>query len=103
MLLSKSRTWVDIDLKKLQHNTKVIKKLINKTKIMAVVKADAYGHGAIEVAKVLQDEMNIDYFCVSSIDEAVEIRENGIYEPILILGYTPPVHFHFLIDRKSVV
>lgn len=100
MLVSKSRTWVEIDLSKLKHNTKVVQNLIGNTKIMAVVKADAYGHGDIEIAKVLQEEMKIDYFCVSSIDEAITIRNAGISRRILILGYTPPMHFHYILEHS---
>lgn len=102
MLESKSRTWLEIDLNKLKKNTKIIADLIGETKIMAVVKANAYGHGDIQIAKVLQDEMNIDFFCVSSIDEALVLRENGIHESILILGYTPPMHFHYLHEQDII-
>lgn len=96
MLQSKSRTWVEIDLNRVKHNTQIINQLIGKTKIMAVVKANAYGHGDVEIAKVLQDDMKIDFFAVSSVDEAVRLREHGINQDILILGYTPSEHFHFL-------
>lgn len=96
MLQSKSRTWLEIDLDKVLHNTKVVDALIGKTKIMAVVKAEAYGHGASVVAKLLQEEANIDFFAVSSIDEAIQLREANITQNILILGYTPEEHFHYL-------
>ena len=56
---------------------------------MAIIKADAYGHGAIQVSRVLQ-ENGADYLAVSSIDEAMELRLGGITMPILILGHTPP-------------
>ncbi len=96
MLNAKSRTWVEIDLQKLKHNTKIVNERIGNTKIMAVVKADMYGHGDTVIANTLQNEMNIDYFCVSSVDEAISLRENGIRAQILILGYTPTEHFHYL-------
>ena len=54
---------------------------------MAVVKADAYGHGAVQVARLLQDKCA--FFCVSSILEAMELRQAGLSTPILILGHTP--------------
>lgn len=98
MLQSKSRTWVEIDLQKVIHNTKIIDQLIGDTKIMAVVKANCYGHGDIEVARLLQDKLNIDFFAVSSIDEAIHLRKNGINQNILILGYTPQEHFHYLYE-----
>ena len=62
---------------------------------MAVVKADAYGHGSIRVASYIEDK--IDYFAVASIDEAIELRNGGIKKPILILSYTSPVLYDELI------
>lgn len=58
------------------------------TKICCVIKADGYGHGAVELAK-LYSELKCDYFAVSNLDEALELRDADIKEPILILGYTP--------------
>lgn len=71
------------------NNYHAIKNQIGEdTKICCVVKADGYGHGAVELAK-LYSELRADYFAVSNLDEALELREAGITEPILILGYTP--------------
>lgn len=96
MLMSNSRCWAEIDLSKIQHNVKEIRKMIpSSTKIMAIVKANAYGHGDIEVAKELQKQ-GVDFFGVSSVDEAIVLRHAGIRENILILGYTPLEHFHYL-------
>lgn len=100
MLQSKSRTWLEIDLAKIRHNTRVVDQLIGDTKIMAVVKANAYGHGDIIIAKMLQEEMNISFFAVSSVDEALDLRTAGITGDILILGYTPEEHFHYLVEKK---
>ena len=85
MLQSKSRTWVEVDLDKVLHNTKVVDALIGKTKIMAVVKAEAYGHGACVIAKLLQEEAGIDFFAVSSIDEAIQLRDAQITQNILVI------------------
>lgn len=83
------RTWAEIDLDALTYNYKTIRKHIGDgVKFLGVVKADAYGHGAVEVSKKLQ-ELGADYLAVSSIDEAMELRFNGITMPILILGHTP--------------
>lgn len=102
MLMSRSRCWADIDLSKIQHNVKEIQKMIpSSTKIMAIVKANAYGHGDIEVAKELQKQ-GVDFFGVSSVDEAVRLREAGIQERILILGYTPMEHFHYLHELSLI-
>ena len=82
-------TYVEVDLDIIKHNINEIKKVIDKnTKLGAVVKANAYGHGAIEVAKVLEEE-NVDYICVAGLNEAIELRNNNIKLPILVMGYTP--------------
>lgn len=83
------RTWAEIDLDNLAFNYKKIREYIGKdVKFLGVVKADAYGHGAVQVSRHLQ-ELGADYLAVSSIDEAMELRINGITMPILILGHTP--------------
>lgn len=82
------RTWAEIDLDAVEHNFKAIKAHIGDTKICCVVKADGYGHGAVKLAK-LYSELGADFFAVSNIDEALELRASGIKEPVLILGYTP--------------
>lgn len=71
------------------NNYHAIKNQIGEdTKICCVIKADGYGHGAVQLAK-LYSELNCDYFAVSNLDEALELRNADIKEPILILGYTP--------------
>lgn len=83
------RTWAEIDLDALEHNYRVLRNRVGKnTKFLGVVKADAYGHGSVMVSRKLQ-ELGADYLAVSSIDEAMELRVNGITMPILILGHTP--------------
>lgn len=82
------RTWAEIDLNALVHNFKILKEKSGFAKIMAVVKADAYGHSASAVAPVLQQN-GADYFAVSNIEEAITLRNLKIIKPILILGYTP--------------
>lgn len=83
-----SKTWVEISEKNLINNLGQFRKLIGKNKkLMAVVKSNAYGHGLVEVAKITQ-ENNTDWLGVDSIDEALELKNNGIDLPILILGYT---------------
>ena len=68
------------------------------TKICCVIKADGYGHGAVELAK-LYSELRCDYFAVSNLDEALELRDADIKEPILILGYTPANRAQDLFDN----
>lgn len=82
------RTWAEINLDNVEHNYKIIKKATNNAMICCVVKADGYGHGAVQIAK-LYEQLGADWFSVSNIEEALELRCNGITKPILILGYTP--------------
>ena len=79
-----------IDLDAISSNFDAIRKKANAP-VMAIVKADAYGHGAIPVARLLEDRCA--FFGVSSMSEAVELRRGGLKKPILILGYTPPEAF----------
>ncbi|WP_040330600.1 alanine racemase [Clostridium ihumii] len=81
--------WAEIDLDKLAHNMKEIRRASQSKGIIAVVKADAYGHGAVDVAPVLL-ENGADRLAVAVISEAVELRRSGIDAPIMILGFTPP-------------
>lgn len=83
------RTWAEIDLDALENNYNKLRERIGEgTKFLGVVKADAYGHGSIQIARELE-ELGADYLAVSSLDEAMELRENGIEMPVLILGHTP--------------
>ncbi len=92
------RTWAEIDLDALEHNYRQIRKHIGEgVKFLGVVKADAYGHGSVQFAAKLQ-ELGADYLAVSSIDEAMELRENDITMPILILGHTPKDQVENLIN-----
>lgn len=82
------RTWTEIDLDAIYHNA-VAAKSITKTgtKLMAVIKADGYGHGAVQLAKVL--EPVADAYGVAILEEGIELRQAGVKKPILLLGYTP--------------
>ena len=83
------RSWAEVNLETLAFNYKKYKSLMqNNQEIMAVVKADAYGHGEQKVAKRLQ-EAGCTNFAVSNFEEAISLREAGIRGQILILGYTP--------------
>lgn len=83
------RTWVEIDYGAIRQNYLNAKARVHKgTGVIAIVKSDAYGHGAVNVAKALGDDA--DFYGVACIAEAIELRENGVKQPILILGYTMP-------------
>lgn len=97
------RAWADISLGALKNNIDVIKSLNStSTEIMAVVKADAYGHGCERVVNCLEKECGIKYFAVSNIDEAVEVRSLCPDAEILILGYTPPEYAEDLL-RYNII
>ena len=92
------RTWAEIDLDALAYNYRALRQRVGAdVKFLGVVKADAYGHGAVQVSRTLQ-ELGADYLAVSSIDEAAELRSGGITMPILILGHTPGEQVGRLID-----
>ena len=91
-----SNTYVKIDLDAILCNYRMLKKQAG-VPVMAVVKADAYGHGAVPVAKALEAEC--DFFGVSSVAEAVELRNAGTQKPVLILGHTHPEHYGLLVEK----
>lgn len=82
------RAWVEIDLGALTHNVQQLRKLLTPpTQLMAVVKADAYGHGATVVARTALDA-GASGLCVATVQEGIQIREAGIKAPVLLLGAT---------------
>ena len=90
------RTYAEVSLAAIHHNVEEARKrLLPGTKVLAVVKADAYGHGAVRVAQSLEDIA--DFFAVATLEEGVELREHNIVRPILILGYTSPLQYSEMI------
>ncbi len=84
------RIWAEIDLDAIAHNVSALRQLLPKdVAMMAVVKADAYGHGVEAVTRTLV-EAGVDFLAVSSISEAIQLRRFEVSLPVLILGYTPP-------------
>lgn len=97
MMLLK-RTWADISLDNLSHNYKVLRQNVPSTcKFLGVVKADAYGHGAVPISRRLS-ELGAEYLAVSNIEEAIQLRQAQITQPILILGYTPASYAEEMAD-----
>jgi alanine racemase len=78
-------TWVEISLSKLRRNYQRVRGLAGPRQVMAVIKADAYGHGAIPVAQCLA-ACGVDWFGVATVEEALELRAVGIQQPVLLLG-----------------
>lgn len=93
------RVYAEVDLSAIVENVKNLKKLTKEgTKAMAVVKANAYGHGDVAVSKAVYNE--VDAYAVATLQEAINLRENGIDKPILILGYVVPEEYDELIDNN---
>ena len=89
------RAWAEVSLPQLRKNVEIIRSLnSDKTEIMAVVKADAYGHGDEHIVRCLANDCGIRYFAVSNLDEAIAVRKFAPQGEILILGYTPPEYAH---------
>lgn len=119
--MESDRIRADIDLDAIIYNmSSMHDKLKSDTLMTAVIKADAYGHGAIEISKVLEDLPYLWGFAVATVDEAIELIESGRTKPVLILGLSFPEHYRDIIkndirpavcdfdtaqqlDRKSVV
>ncbi len=93
------RTWAEISLPNIRHNYEAIRAALPEgCRFLGVVKADAYGHGALPVSRLLQDA-GAEYLAVSCLDEALELRRGGITLPVLILGHTPPEYTELLIGQ----
>ena len=93
------RVWVEIDLDCIAHNILQIRKKTNDTKVAAVIKADGYGHGAVEIAQTLC-ENGVYMLVVATLDEGISLRRNGITAPILVLGYICPEKIEQAIDNN---
>ncbi len=93
------RTWAEIDTNALTHNLNIIKSCAKDSRIMAVVKANAYGHSVELIAPCLE-KAGVDFFAVSNISEALQLREMKLNTPILILGYTPVSAVKLLADNN---
>ncbi|QTA84381.1 alanine racemase [Desulfonema magnum] len=94
--------WAEIDLNAIAHNVRELKRIIRpEVRFMAVVKANAYGHGDVEVTReVLKN--GADFLAVARLDEGIQLRKAGFDAPILIFGYTPPTHAKDLIEFNLI-
>jgi len=96
-------SWAEIDLRAIRNNLAGIKRLLApKTRLMAAVKANAYGHGIIEVARVCLQE-GVSYLAVASPREALALREAGINAQILVLGYMPDDYAELMVENRIEV
>ncbi len=97
--MPRHKTWVEVSKRALLANYEAMRALVAPTQVMAVVKANAYGHGLVEVASALQDAQ-VPWFGVDWADEALTLRANGISAKILVLGYTPAERMKELVDAE---
>jgi len=94
--------WAEIDLAAIRHNLSEVRRLVGPKKIMAVVKANAYGHGALEVGQACLNE-GADRLAVAILNEAVLLRQGGIKSPIMILGWTPPEDYIRALENDIIL
>lgn len=90
--------FAEVNLDNFRHNFKEVKRLAQGKKTIGVIKADGYGHGAVELARILVEE-GADYLAVAVITEALELRRNGYKTPILVLGFTPPTFAKEIVEN----
>lgn len=97
------RAWAEIHLERIKTNVENFKRFLSpETELLCVVKANCYGNGDDAVVPYLENELNINWFAVSNIEEAKHLRDIGISGEILILGYTPPEYAKELIDYDII-
>lgn len=94
--------WAEIDLDAITHNLKAVRQLVeSSSRIMSVVKADAYGHGALKIAHRIS-ETGVDAFGVARLSEGIALRKSGLQQPILVFGYTPPGAAREIIENDLI-
>lgn len=95
------RVRAEIDLDAVLYNLKSMRsKLPEDTRMFAVIKTDGYGHGAVEIAKEIEDEPYLHGFCVATAEEGAELRRSGVKKEILILGYTFPESYPLILEHE---
>ncbi len=96
---NKRPTWAEIDLAAIRNNLHCIKKALSPgTRIIAAVKANAYGHGVKEISRVCLEEM-VDILAVATLDEALELRDEGIAAPVMVFGYIPRQYADLIVSH----
>ncbi|HET7480794.1 MAG TPA: alanine racemase [Rubrobacteraceae bacterium] len=97
-----SRTWAEIDLSAIRHNVRSLKARAPRSRLMAVVKADAYGHGAVEVARAAV-EAGADFLAVVTVEEGMELRRGGVTVPVLIFTDLAPEKLPLALEHRLAV
>ncbi len=98
MMDKTSPSWAEIDLTAIKYNLCNIRKAARGSRVMAVVKADAYGHGMLEVSRACMEE-GIDYLGVASLNEALQLLDTAGDIPVLVLGYLPKMHAQLVVEK----
>lgn len=98
-IVNKHLTWAQIDLNAIRKNFRALRKLAGKAKILTVIKAEAYGHGMRDVAKVLAKE-KVDFMGLSDVNEGITLRKSGIKTPVLLFETTLPEQAKDIIDYR---
>lgn len=99
MFLKEYSVWAEVDLSALVHNLGEVRRLVGRdTEVAAVVKANAYGHGMVEVARTLLAH-GADRLCVARVEEGVALREAGMDAPVLVMGFVPPTLYDTALDH----
>src|ERR1700716_3519892 len=93
------RCWAEIDRSALRHNAKIVRERIGSAEMLAVVKANAYGHGMVSVAQALANDVQL--FGVANLEEAIALRES-LAHPIIILGPTLPAERSIIVERGFI-
>ncbi|MBQ9504242.1 MAG: alanine racemase [Lachnospiraceae bacterium] len=97
---SNKRVFARVNLDNILFNLRSMKEAINtSTRIMAVIKSDGYGHGAVEIARAIENEPYLFGFATATVEEAMELRDAGIGKPVLILGYTFPDTYEYIVEK----
>ena len=96
-----SRVHAEIDLDAILHNMEAMHQCVSQhTRLMAVIKADGYGHGAVEIAEAIDGLPYVFGYAVATVEEGLILRNHGIEKPILILGYVFPEQYHDMIRAR---
>jgi Alanine racemase len=94
------RCWAEIDRGALRHNAGVVRERIGSAEMLAVVKANAYGHGLVGVAETLASE--VQFLGVANLEEALTLRNAGISHPVIILGPAVPAERSTIVEREFI-
>lgn len=97
------RTWLEISKTAINQNISNYKKIIGNKTLAPVIKSNAYGHGMLEVAQICQENKEIDWLCVATASEAIELRKNGITKNILVLSYVGQVSPQAIAQNISLI